>query len=42
MDTIKTVITKKWLRKWLWLACAVAVAFLVFHAPRIALSIPFM
>lgn len=38
MNTVKQVITKRWA----WILMAALLAFLVYHAPRLAHSIPFI
>lgn len=38
MDTMRLALTKRWV----WIALALILAFLVYHAPRIAYSIPFI
>jgi hypothetical protein len=38
MNVLRSVFANKWY----WLALAFILAFLVYHAPRLALSIPFI
>jgi hypothetical protein len=38
MENVKTLFAKKWF----WVALAIGLAFLVYHAPRVANSLPFI